>query len=168
MTIFRVMLVRPLADDETDVYRSIRLEALESDPAAFGSTYEHEAAYDESMWRKRMITFSGRPCQIFVAESGDTTVGIVGIGAGVGSDDAVLWGMWVRSDQRGTGVGRNLVDAAVEWARDQEARAIVLQVAPGNDGAGRFYEQEGFEPIGQSPMRPDDPCSMAHLMRKEL
>ena len=38
--------MRQLEASEVDVYRSIRLRALECDAAAFESTYEHETSLD--------------------------------------------------------------------------------------------------------------------------
>ena len=160
------MAVRALSSEDVDVYRSIRLEALQSDPGAFGSTYEHELAYDEDTWVRRMSGFGGNPGQVFVAENHGGPVGMVGIAAG--DDAAVLWGMWVREAARGSGIGRELLHATIDWAGTAGASSIVLQVAKGNDGAQQLYKRFGFEVIGQAPMRPDDPCSLATMMQLEL
>lgn len=50
--------------------------------------------------------------------------------------------------RRGEGIGTELVRAAVAWARGTLSRVIVLNVQPGNEGALRLYEREGFTPTG--------------------
>jgi ribosomal protein S18 acetylase RimI-like enzyme len=50
----------------------------------------------------------------------------------------------VTPEARGRGIGRTLVDAAVEHARAIEAPTVRLRVDARNRGARRFYEREGF------------------------
>lgn len=50
----------------------------------------------------------------------------------------------VAPEQRGTGVGRALMDAAEQEARDRGVDALDLMVAGPNDAARRFYERLGF------------------------
>ena len=64
----RGVVVRQLQVSEVDVYRSIRLRALESDSAAFESSYEHEASLDDATWRSRLASFAGRPGAVFVID----------------------------------------------------------------------------------------------------
>lgn len=48
------MVVRVLTPDDVEAYRTIRLEALQADPGAFGSTYEREAEFDTQDWLDRL------------------------------------------------------------------------------------------------------------------
>ena len=43
-----------LTPDDWEVHRDLRLEALATDPEAFGATYADNAAYDEATWRARL------------------------------------------------------------------------------------------------------------------
>ena len=52
--------------------------------------------------------------------------------------------MWVAPAARQDGVGRQLIDAVVEWATGWGARRIVLWVFAANEGAQRFYRRIGF------------------------
>ena len=57
--------------------------------------------------------------------------------------------MGVAPEHRGRGVGRLLVDALGEAARESGAARIVVNVWSFNDGAIRFYERAGFVPFAQ-------------------
>jgi GNAT superfamily N-acetyltransferase len=59
----------------------------------------------------------------------------------------VLANVAVRSAFRRRGIGRQLVAAAVEEARSKGASGLYLQVEPGNVGAVRLYEQQGFQTL---------------------
>ncbi|GHJ38116.1 GNAT family N-acetyltransferase [Streptomyces sp. TS71-3] len=60
-------------------------------------------------------------------------------------------GLTVSPDARGRGVGRALVDAAVEEARRQGARRITLRVLGHNAPARALYESAGFVVEGVQP-----------------
>jgi len=63
----------------------------------------------------------------------------------------------VRADQRGRGLGRQLLDAAVERARSMELRLLYL-TTHADTGSDRFYEAVGWTRSGIVPLyseRPD-------------
>ncbi len=47
---------------------------------------------------------------------------------------------------QGQGVGRRLMDAAEEWARNRGYRRVTLNVFAQNDRARQMYERFGYEP----------------------
>ena len=53
-------------------------------------------------------------------------------------------GLMVAADYRRRGVGRALLEAAVEWARDSGVRKLELHVFPHNEPAIALYESFGF------------------------
>jgi GNAT superfamily N-acetyltransferase len=52
----------------------------------------------------------------------------------------------VRSGLRGRGVGRQLIEATVDWSRGQGASHVGVAVHAFNRDARRFYERAGFAP----------------------
>ena len=59
---------------------------------------------------------------------------------------AELMRVVVRSDRRGTGAGRALVDAAQAWARRKGVRTLVAAIFVANEPSCRFWRAVGFEP----------------------
>lgn len=162
------MTARPLSPDETELYRRLRLDALRTDPSAFGSNLERELAFDDATWRARMAGPEGRSGQIFVDEVDGEAVGVVGIGMAPDPSDAVLWGMWVSPAARGTGASTRLVQAAVDWATRQGTSTVTLAVMRANGPAIALYERMGFAVSGSVEGPPDDPCSGQLEMRRTV
>jgi GNAT superfamily N-acetyltransferase len=52
----------------------------------------------------------------------------------------------VRADRRGQRIGRQLLEATLEWSRGQGASHIAVAVHAFNRDARRFYEDFGFAP----------------------
>ena len=50
----------------------------------------------------------------------------------------------VQADQRGQRIGRRLLAAVVEWARQRRAAQVEVMVGDANPDARRFYEAFGF------------------------
>jgi putative acetyltransferase len=58
--------------------------------------------------------------------------------------------LWVEPRFRGSGLGRGLVRAAIEWARSRECSALVLDtVNEAMPEAAELYRSLGFEEIGR-------------------
>lgn len=61
------------------------------------------------------------------------------------SDLAVLWDIRVRPDAQRRGVGRSIVHAVEQWARDRGCRTLKVETQNLNVVACRFYRNLGFE-----------------------
>ena len=57
-------------------------------------------------------------------------------------------GLMVAASHRRQGIGRALLEAAADWAREHDVRKLELHVFAHNDRAIRLYEQFGFEREG--------------------
>jgi ribosomal protein S18 acetylase RimI-like enzyme len=62
----------------------------------------------------------------------------------------LLWGMYVRPEAQGAGLGRALVEAVLRHARE-EVELVQLTVMDGNPRARRLYERCGFVEYGREP-----------------
>lgn len=160
--------VRRIAADEWREFKSVRLAALAESPAAFGSTREREAAFDDDVWQERArIGSCSEDRAMYLAWSGDLPVGIVG---GNRDDDGhvELVAMWVSPDVRGQAVGQRLVSAVLDFARATGTDRLELWVVRGNDPAQRLYETMGFTVTGDFQALPRDPCKDEVRMRHPL
>jgi N-acetylglutamate synthase-like GNAT family acetyltransferase len=91
----------------------------------------------------------------WVARDGDAVVGTIALidyGAG-----GALRKMFVRADQRGTGLGQALLDRLLAHAREREIRRIVLGTLAQMHAAHRFYQRNGFERIEPDELPPEFP-----------
>lgn len=160
----RGVVVRQLQVSEVDVYRSIRLRALECDSAAFESSYEREASFDDATWRSRLASFAGRPGAVFVVDVDGRAEAMMGIGRGPIEAQAVVWGMWVAPAFRRRGYGEQLLAAGLTWARDLGLESVSLDVFPANTAAVALYRAAGFRPV-VAGHAPTDASQALTLMR---
>src|SRR5689334_24920105 len=98
--------------------RELRLRALESDPDAFGETYERASTRPEADY----VEWISKPENaMFLAVTDDDSLVGMAVGAPAPVEDrprpAALYAMWVAPEARGRGVGGALLDAVEGWAR---------------------------------------------------
>jgi ribosomal protein S18 acetylase RimI-like enzyme len=63
-------------------------------------------------------------------------------------DTAVVWNILIDRGYRRRGLGRELMNRAIAWAREQGLRGIVLEAQTNNMAACRFYQAMGFKLCG--------------------
>lgn len=151
-----------------DVYRSIRLRALECDAAAFESSYEREASFDDATWSSRLASFAGRPGAVFVIEIDGRAEAMMGIGSSSIEAQAVIWGMWVAPAFRRRGYGEQLLAAGITWARDLGLESISLEVFRANTAAVALYGAAGFRPGAADDAPTDSSQALTLLLTVDL
>lgn len=139
------------ADWET--VRSVRLRSLADTPDAFATTLAQDEARSDDEWEARV---ENRDVAHFLAlGAGDESFGLA-VGAPYRGFEltAGLFGMWVAPEARGRRIGKALVEAVVDWARSEQFKRVVLDVAEGNSAAIRLYESCGFVATGNTSTLP--------------
>ncbi|HZT20933.1 MAG TPA: GNAT family N-acetyltransferase [Dongiaceae bacterium] len=137
--------VRRLLPGEAEAYRAIRLEALATNPEAFGSTWEEQAAQPLDRFAETLAKAA-----IFGAFLDGDLVGMAGFFIEEGArkrHKGVLRGMYVRPAARGADLGRALLRAVLGYAR-AHVEQVQLLVVSDNEAARRLYESEGFSAYG--------------------
>ncbi len=71
--------------------------------------------------------------------------------AGIGADDLEVKRISLLQRFHGSGVGARLMQTAVDYARAQGKRRLLLGVYSGNERALAFYQRQGFERVGERP-----------------
>jgi RimJ/RimL family protein N-acetyltransferase len=101
--------------------------------------------------RRYLRTISRYPhAAVFVAEDGERIVARLSLARDPHPASAHVadLGLMVAASHRRRGIGRGLLDAAVQWARDSGVRKLELHVLPHNAAAIALYEDFGFRREG--------------------
>jgi [ribosomal protein S18]-alanine N-acetyltransferase len=83
-------------------------------------------------------------------------------------DQAELGNVAVAVEERGQGVARALVEAALERVRGRGARECFLEVRESNAAARQLYETMGFRGVGRRRNYYMKPVEDAIVMRRDL
>lgn len=127
-------------------YKKIRLEALQEDPQAFGSSYAKESVQSDAEWQERP---QNPLSHIFIARDEVKPVGIIGFRLEIEEKNAHLWGMFVNQNYRGKGLGRKLMEYAIDNAKSIEnIHSVTLDVNEEQAAAISMYQSLGFQEYG--------------------
>lgn len=166
------MHVVQLSAADVPGYRRLMLHAYEHAADAFTSTPEERAAEPDSWWAKR-IAGEGLISAAFGAYEDGHLVGTVALefsSKPKTKHKALLIGMYVIDAQRGAGVGRALLQAAVEYCKLRHGvQVITLTVTEGNASATALYQAFGFQAFGTEPMAiltPSGYKAKVHMWKK--
>ena len=142
---------------DVTLFKTVRLRALQDTPSAFSSTYAEEYRLADADWTARIPEWAGTASTTYIAVDADAACGIAGGYLERGDRSrAHLVSMWVAPNHRRLGVGAKLVDAIINWARNQNARTLELIVTSNNAIAINFYSRLGLAFTGKiAPYRND-------------
>lgn len=147
------MHIRRLTPEDATLFQAFRLAALKNAPTAFGSSYEEEVAFPASVIEGRLAVKTDRGP--FGAFHGDELIGLVALGRENHtklSHKALVWGMYVKPEHRGSGVAKALLLEVLSFARSVPGISQVnLCVNAETAGAVRLYESVGFKAFGREP-----------------
>lgn len=152
-------LTRLATPADRDLVRTLRLRTLQEDPEAFGSTYEgtlEREREDPTFWGHFLALGA---CILATPEGSEAPRGIARVvPATEPGEPAMIVSVWVAPEARGTGAGRALIDACIDWAEEHlPGVRLRLHVMRENPPARRLYERCGFGKIGADP---EDPAQL--------
>ena len=137
--------------DEADFHS---LEAMYTELNAYFYEVGYLLPHPENVgevWLESFRRTLGRFSNVFVAEQDGKLLGFIlcrlkrlpapmgGLLVGEVSD------VWVEAKARRWGVGRSLVQAGLDWLREQGVHSVEVQVLAGNEGSLKFFESLGFQ-----------------------
>lgn len=150
------MAIVRLLPHHAPAYRALMLDAYARHPDAFTSSVDERAALPLAWWEARLAQTPDAAEAVWASLAGDAIQGVAGLSFERREKvrhKATLFGMYVHPEQRGQGLGRQLVDAVLTHARALPHIALVqLTVSEGNAGAIALYRAAGFEPWGCEPL----------------
>jgi len=141
--------VRRLTATDAAAYHALRLEGFARHPLQFRVAPQDEAGLS-------LEAVGARLEGTFVAGGFDSH-GLVGVGGLTRFEGtklrhrALLWGMYVREQARGSGLADALMRALLAEGRSHGIEQVILTVAADNARARRFYARWGFSVYGIEP-----------------
>ena len=153
----RVTLERSIADFTAEPSRSTLRIARDSDLAALrsiaSSSYHDSRFYADGRFpiekcAELYATWIEKSCQgfadrVMVAEQDESIAGYIACKA-VDPGRGAITLVAVAEHARGSGLGRDLVNAALEWAREVELSLVTVVTQGRNLAAQRLYQRCGF------------------------
>jgi len=149
------IVVRSILPDDTRALLSLRLEALQDSPEAYGEDYDYVAGQPYSVWADLVTHSLGEGDRaFFVADVHGRLVGMAGVNRSPRKNtrhSGSVWGVYVQPDWRGMGIATGLVRACVDWGRAKGLATLRLGVITANPAAIHCYEKCGFRSCGVDP-----------------
>ena len=145
------MEFRFLTAEDASAYWNIRLEALESEPEAFGSSPEEHHALSLAEIAAR-ISFDPASKFTVGAFQDGRLLGTAGFFRGRNLKErhkGHIWGVYVNRQARGKGTGRSMLRMLLKHAKAIEGlEQIVLAVGGDRPAPANLYRSLGFESYG--------------------
>lgn len=138
--------------------------------AAEGRWIGTEPGFDRERYRFNWLRWLDDPRFLFiVALDGDEVVGNLAVYPDL--NYGFQLGMLLDATHRGLGIGRAMMEYALNWAREHAIAAIALFVFPHNERALALYRSMGFVEVERFPadvLRTSGEVWDTILMRREL
>ena len=137
-----------LSAENWAAFKTLRLEALDAHPEAFGSSFEEEFARTEDEWKaefKRSDLFGFFEKNKLVAVAGFFVYSSLKM-----CHRGVLWGMYIQPDYRRKGIAVALLKTVIAHAQKRVTQ-LHLTVVTHNQAAVKLYEKNGFRIYGTEP-----------------
>lgn len=139
-------------------------QAQASDAAAIADIYNDAVLNSTAIWNEITVDEAnraawiaerqGRGFPVFVAVENDEVVGFSSYGdyrPYDGYRHTVEHSVYVRGDQRGSGIGRALMERLIDVARGTDVHVMVAAIEAGNVPSIRLHEKLGFVETGRMP-----------------
>ncbi|WP_155590018.1 GNAT family N-acetyltransferase [Lysinibacillus cavernae] len=143
------MQTRLLTAADAGIYRNLRLEGLQTNPEAFGSSFEEEKDMPLDLFASRL---EGQGSFTFGAFENDDLLGVATLvqeNKMKLKHKANIFAVYVSPKKRGLGLGKQLMLEVINKAKAlADVEQINLTVVSANDSAKGLYTSLGFEVFG--------------------
>lgn len=148
--------IREFRPEDAAAFQALRLEALETNPEAFGSVAaDFRARTAASVAEDVRRSFDSADSLILGAFVGGDAVAMSGLYRQTGPKRrhiGVIWGVYVQPTWRQRGLAAAILDGLIAAARQMAGlNQIFLGVIAKNEMAQQLYRRRGFQVYGREP-----------------
>lgn len=145
------MPIFKLPPDRWREFRELRLEALRTDPDAFGASHQATEQRPDSWWIGCLDAALTDPSRtLWFAEEDGRLIGMAGAYPEQDPANVNVTSMYVAPSERGKGIGRALLAAVVG---EQTGKEVRLCVNGDQTAAARLYKAFGFVTLAETPLQ---------------
>jgi len=144
-----MFVIKTLSPEDVLSWKKIRLEGLLESPQAFGESYavesnKSDAEHSDQLTKSTIFACYGDKNEI---------LGVLGFYVNSVTNArhrGNLFCMYVRPEQRWKGIGGQLIDQAIDYAKTK-VQQLHLTVVTNNNAAVELYKKRGFTIYGTEP-----------------
>lgn len=136
--------IKKLTKEDWKIYKEIRLQMLSEEPQAYSQTLEELSSRNDEDWKEKTISDTMAVITIRVDEK---LAGMNGLFY-ENRETVAIWGMFVRKEFRGMGLGKKLMEEIEKEIReDKVVKKIHVSVTDSQIPAWELYKKLGFKEI---------------------
>lgn len=131
--------IRQLLDGEASIYKSMRLEAIQTEPSMFRCSTPAEADLTDAQWQERVKY----PRAVFVLLENDTPIGMTSI-IRLNDEEAYLGQSYIKREYRGKRLSALLYKIRMEWAAKPPLKKLIVSHRESNIISKAANQRLGF------------------------
>lgn len=138
--------IRRIGITEVDVFKQVRLTALQDAPDAFGTRYADALQRSAAFWKEQVeASAQGHQRATFMAYVDEQAVGMAALYCQpVDPSTAEMLQVWIAPAYRSQGIADKLVGVLLNWGQQQGVKTALATIKVDNLRALRFYKRLGF------------------------
>jgi RimJ/RimL family protein N-acetyltransferase len=161
------MDIRILTQEDWEIWKQLRLDALQNAPENFGSSYEEECNFSEVDFQNQLqqSTVFG----VIIHKKLVSCAGFYVLNKHKMKHRGLIWGMYTQPAHRGQGIASSVLRAIIDHAKLHVMQLHITCVTT-NFAAMALYQKHGFTLYGTEPraLKIGDTFFDEHLMVLQL
>lgn len=129
--------------------KSIRLEALQTNPKVFGNSFLLESEFSDEFWIQRLAAEYNAVWGLYFEEE---LIGLTSVyGDANNSNVAQLTTSFIRIEHRGKGLAQRFFSTRIAWAKSRGIKTLSITHRKGNEASQKAILRAGFRYTHSEP-----------------